>query len=163
VESTTCVAPCSVRSPASTCPDGWGEGGEPDPSDDQIWNVLYSKAEDVKALAKSYGLTVLMLQPLNQFDGWPEGSPRANWVRRKAERWLPLCAKLGVEMLQVRAQLCLAAVRKGPDPSELRSCRKTGRVQRLSRRDGFGRLHGARPQVARRARRASAAAGQDRL
>ncbi|GFZ52285.1 hypothetical protein JCM24511_10058 [Saitozyma sp. JCM 24511] len=87
--------------PASTCPDGWGEGGEPDPSDDQIWNVLYSKAEDVKALAKSYGLTVLMLQPLNQFDGWPEGSPRANWVRRKAERWLPLCAKLGVEMLQV--------------------------------------------------------------
>jgi hypothetical protein len=127
---------CSVLSPTSTCPEGWGEGGEPDPSDDDIWNVLYAKAEDVKAFAKSYGLTILMLQPLNQFDGWPAGSPRAQWVRRKAERWLPLCAKLGVEMLQVRAQLCVAVVHKraGSSQPSLMSQVRSGPTTSATRR-----------------------------
>jgi hypothetical protein len=53
------------------------------------------------AYAKSFGLAVLMLQPLNQFDGWKEGSKRGEWVKRKAEKWLPLCSKLKVEQLQV--------------------------------------------------------------
>jgi len=55
----------------------------------------------MKEYAAHFGLTILMLQPLNQFDGWPENTKRADWVRRKAEKWLPLCSKLGVEMLQV--------------------------------------------------------------
>lgn len=42
-----------------------------------------------------------MLQPLNQYDGWAEGSKRGEWVKRKAEKWLPLCSKLRVEQLQV--------------------------------------------------------------
>lgn len=54
------------------------------------------------AYAKSFGLTILMLQPLNQFDGWRERSERGEWVKRKAEKWLPLCSKLKVEQLQVR-------------------------------------------------------------
>jgi hypothetical protein len=53
------------------------------------------------AYAAGYGLSILMLQPLNQFDGWPAGSERADWVKRKAEKWLPLCSRLRVEMLQV--------------------------------------------------------------
>ncbi|AFR98803.1 3-dehydroshikimate dehydratase [Cryptococcus neoformans C23] len=87
--------------PPSTCPPEWSEADEPDPSDDAIWKALYAKTEDFKKLVAKYGMTCLVLQPLNQFDGWPEGSKRAEWVRRKAEKWLPLCSKLGVEQLQV--------------------------------------------------------------
>lgn len=90
-----------MRSPPSTCPPEWSEADEPDPSDDAIWKALYAKTEDFKKLVAKYGMTCLVLQPLNQFDGWPEGSKRAKWVRRKAEKWLPLCSKLGVEQLQV--------------------------------------------------------------
>jgi hypothetical protein len=54
------------------------------------------------ALAGRYGLKLSVFQPLNQFEGWPADSERSVWVRRKAEKWLPLCAKLGVEFLQVR-------------------------------------------------------------
>ncbi|KAL7418290.1 hypothetical protein Q5752_006746 [Cryptotrichosporon argae] len=87
--------------PASTCPEAWCEGGEPDPADDGLWTALYDSAKAVKELAAAHGLTIVALQPLNQFDGWPEGHPRREWSRRKAERWLPLCSLLGIEMLQV--------------------------------------------------------------
>lgn len=87
--------------PESTCPPEWSEANEPDPSDEEIWQALYSLAADFVHLARKYGVKVVVLQPLNQFDGWPAGTERAEWVRRKAERWLPLCSKLGVEFLQV--------------------------------------------------------------
>ena len=88
-------------SPPSTCPPEWCEGDEPDPSDGKIWEAMNAQAPRLTALAESFGLTIMALQPLNQFDGWPEGCERAGWVRRKAERWLPLCAQLGVKLLQV--------------------------------------------------------------
>ncbi|EON68432.1 hypothetical protein W97_07756 [Coniosporium apollinis CBS 100218] len=87
--------------PPSTCPPEWCEGDEPDPSDGEIWEAMDAQAPRLIALAESFGLTIMALQPLNQFDGWPEGCERAEWVRRKAERWLPLCAQLGVKLLQV--------------------------------------------------------------
>ncbi|ALO69296.1 hypothetical protein CNG02985 [Cryptococcus deneoformans JEC21] len=89
--------------PPSSCPPEWKEADEPDPSDEEIWQALYQEAPELISLATNYGLRILALQPLNQFDGWPEGSVRAEWVRRKAERWLPLCSKLEVELLQVGA------------------------------------------------------------
>jgi sugar phosphate isomerase/epimerase len=90
-----------TRRPPSTCPPDWCEGDEPDPSDEEIWDAMYIQAPRLNALAKAFGLAIMALQPLNQYDGWPEGCERAKWVRRKAERWLPLCALLGVELLQV--------------------------------------------------------------
>ena len=93
--------------PPSTCPPEWCEGDEPDPSDGEIWEAMNAQAPRLTALAGSFGLTIMALQPLNQFDGWPEGCKRAEWVRRKAERWLPLCAQLGVELLQVCNRLLL--------------------------------------------------------
>lgn len=79
--------------------------GEPDPSDDTLWEAFYESAGDLQALAKDKGLELLMLQPLNQYDGWEKGSKRDGWVRRKAERWLKLCEKLGVQYLQVSASM----------------------------------------------------------
>lgn len=88
-------------SPPSTAPVEWADAGEPDPSDTELWEALYSYAPKVIDLAKSYGLSILMLQPLNQFEGWAKGTKREQWSRAKAEKWLPLCAKLGVEQIQV--------------------------------------------------------------
>lgn len=88
-------------SPPSTAPVEWADAGEPDPSDAELWEALYSYAPKVVELAKSYGISILMLQPLNQFEGWAKGTKRAEWSRAKAEKWLPLCAKLGVEQIQV--------------------------------------------------------------
>lgn len=88
-------------SPPSTAPVEWADAGEPDPSDTELWEALYSYAPKVIELAKSYGISILMLQPLNQFEGWAKGTKRAEWSRAKAQKWLPLCAKLGVEQIQV--------------------------------------------------------------
>lgn len=63
---------------------------------------MYSQASILVKLAESFGLKILMLQPLNQFDGWPEGHKRKSWAYRKAERWLTTCSKVGVEQIQVR-------------------------------------------------------------
>ncbi|OXB33630.1 3-dehydroshikimate dehydratase [Cryptococcus neoformans] len=106
--------------PPSTCPPEWSEADEPDPSDDAIWKALYAKTEDFKKLVAKYGMTCLVLQPLNQFDGWPEGSKRAEWVRRKAEKWLPLCSKLGVEQLQVGSNDYAEA--NAPDEKTAETC-----------------------------------------
>lgn len=91
----------SYGSPPSTAPVEWADAGEPDPSDTELWEALYSYAPKVTELAKGYGLSILMLQPLNQFEGWAKGTKREQWSREKAEKWLPLCAKLGVEQIQV--------------------------------------------------------------
>lgn len=88
-------------SPPPTAPVEWADAGEPDPSDTELWEALYSYAPKVIELAKGYGLSILMLQPLNQFEGWAKGTKREQWSRAKAEKWLPLCAKLGVEQIQV--------------------------------------------------------------
>lgn len=91
----------TAGSPPSTAPVEWADAGEPDPSDAELWDALYSYAPKVIELAKSYGISILMLQPLNQFEGWEKGTKREVWSRAKAEKWLPLCAKLGVEQIQV--------------------------------------------------------------
>jgi len=89
-----------MQRPPSTCPEDWKVDDEPDPSDDQIWDALYSHANTLKDLAKKHGLELLIMQPFNQFDGWPKGHEREDWVRRKAERWLKLCSLLEVDYLQ---------------------------------------------------------------
>jgi sugar phosphate isomerase/epimerase len=71
-----------------------------------LWEALYASADKVKALAASHGLTIVAIQPLNQFDGWPAGHPRKEWSRRKAEKWLPMCSKFEIEMLQVSLAVC---------------------------------------------------------
>jgi sugar phosphate isomerase/epimerase len=63
---------------------------------------MFAQAAVLVKLAGSYGLKILMLQPLNQFDGWPKGHKRKEWSYRKAEKWLQVCSKLGVEQIQVR-------------------------------------------------------------
>jgi sugar phosphate isomerase/epimerase len=85
----------------STCPELYKRDDEPDNDDAEIWTALYDNAEKLKELALSFGLKLLIFQPMSQYEGWPEGTPRSSWVREKAKKWLPLCSKLGVEFLQV--------------------------------------------------------------
>jgi len=62
---------------------------------------MFSNATVLVELASKFDLKILMLQPLNQFDGWPEGHKRKDWAYRKAAKWLTLCSKLGVLQIQV--------------------------------------------------------------
>lgn len=87
--------------PPSTAPAEWAEAGEPDPSDVDLWDILYKEAQEFRLFAESFGIRIAVLQPLNQFDGWETGNPRREWSRRKAERWIKLCHVLGVDLIQV--------------------------------------------------------------
>jgi sugar phosphate isomerase/epimerase len=62
---------------------------------------MYEQAVVLKEKIDSMGMKLVVFQPISQFEGWEKGSPRHGWVRAKAEKWLPLCAKLGVGYLQL--------------------------------------------------------------
>lgn len=52
-------------------------------------------------LLKSYGLKLLGIQRLNQYEGWPEIHERSTHVKRKAHQWIRVCEALHVDWLQV--------------------------------------------------------------
>jgi hypothetical protein len=106
--------PPDLFSPASTCPPEWIRDDEPAPSDEKIWEAMYSEAEFLKNHVKSLGMQLVVFQPISQFEGWHKGSKRYEFVRAKAEKWLPLCAILGVQYLQVRYSLCSLGIVNGP-------------------------------------------------
>ena len=87
--------------PASTCPELYMRGNEPDPSDDVIWQALFEEATGLKDSVGAKGMRIIIFQPMSQYEGWPEESSRSEWVRAKARRWLKLCSMLGVKLLQV--------------------------------------------------------------
>ncbi|KZT57225.1 xylose isomerase-like protein [Calocera cornea HHB12733] len=72
-----------------------------DPIDEPIWAALKTTAAAVKELCANLGLHILCLQPLSQYEGWPEPMDRHAWAWEKALRWLDLAKELGAEMLQV--------------------------------------------------------------
>lgn len=62
---------------------------------------MFDEAPALLELASSLSVETLMIQPMDNFGGWPTGSERGEWSKRKAERWLELCSRLKVEQLQV--------------------------------------------------------------
>lgn len=87
--------------PASTCPELYIRDGEPDPSDDILWDALNEEAVKVNDYAASLGMRIAVLQPFGQYEGWPAGSERGEWVKGKAKRWVKLAGLLGAEFLQL--------------------------------------------------------------
>jgi len=87
--------------PASTCPQLYKRDDEPDPGDDVIWQTLFDEAARLRDEVNAKGMSLIIFQPMSQYEGWPESSSRSEWVRAKARRWLKLCSLLGVKFLQV--------------------------------------------------------------
>lgn len=73
---------------------------EPDASD---YDTIVEVAKAVKSLTQEVGLTILMLKPLVNFEGWRLGiqdSKREDAFAR-ARGWLMVMDALGTDMLQV--------------------------------------------------------------
>ena len=72
---------------------------------DQIGNYDYDElcaaAKEVKMMCDDRGLTVLMLQPFANFEGWSEGSEEHKDAWRRVEGWMRIMEAAGTDMLQV--------------------------------------------------------------
>ena len=65
------------------------------------YDSLVQAAVDVKRLAAAYGLTIMMIQPFANFEGWKEGSEQRDEAFERAERWIRTMKAVGTDMLQV--------------------------------------------------------------
>lgn len=142
--------------PASSAPAEWADDGEPDPSDESIWQAMFEQAADLLDLARQLSVQILMIQPMDNFGGWPMGSARGEWAKRKAERWLRLCSCLHVDQLQVSWKIA-------PYPLDRGSCTLLGWIQLSRRRERHRQADRCRPEMARTTRRRPRTPDQDRL
>jgi sugar phosphate isomerase/epimerase len=69
------------------------------PPDD--YNQLTSVAGEIRTLCKANHLSVLMLQPFANFEGWPKDSPERRDAFERAAGWIEIMKAVGTDMLQV--------------------------------------------------------------
>ncbi|KAL3465979.1 xylose isomerase-like protein [Aspergillus heterothallicus] len=62
---------------------------------------LTSTAKEVRSLARKHNLTILMLQPFSNFEGWPRGSREREDAFSRAKGWSEIMEAAGIEILQV--------------------------------------------------------------
>lgn len=69
------------------------------PPDD--YNELASVAREIRTLCKANGLTVMMLQPFANFEGWPKDSPERKDAFERAAGWIEIMRVVETDLLQV--------------------------------------------------------------
>ncbi|KAL5342769.1 xylose isomerase-like protein [Aspergillus crustosus] len=62
---------------------------------------LISAARKAKELAQHNGLSIMMLQPFSNFEGWPRGSQDRDEAFTRAKGWIEIMDAAGVDLLQV--------------------------------------------------------------
>jgi sugar phosphate isomerase/epimerase len=65
------------------------------------WDDLCTAAFVVKAMCEAKGLTILILQPFSNFEGWAEGSQEREDAFERAKGWIRIMEACGTDMLQV--------------------------------------------------------------
>jgi sugar phosphate isomerase/epimerase len=58
-------------------------------------------AHRIRELCKANSLTIMMLQPFANFEGWPKGSPERKDAFARARGWIQIMEALGTDLLQV--------------------------------------------------------------
>ena len=94
-----------------------------DPTSDAGQTQVLDTSRQVKALCRRLGLTVVMLQPFTNFEGWPEDSKEREDAFNRARFWIEIMKEVGTDMLQV------CAVRSSSDDSMAHQ--QPGRLLRL--------------------------------
>ena len=74
--------------------------GHPISSDN--YSELVKVAHKIRELCESNSLTIMMLQPLANFEGWPKGSSEREEAFARAGGWIEIMKALGTDLLQVR-------------------------------------------------------------
>jgi hypothetical protein len=65
------------------------------------YNELTSVAREIRTLCKANGLSVMMLQPFANFEGWPKDSPERKDAFERAAGWIEIMKVVGTDILQV--------------------------------------------------------------
>lgn len=65
------------------------------------YNSLCEAGTEVAKLCKANNLTILMLQPFANFEGWPTGSEERAAAFERATGWIRVMQAVGTDMLQV--------------------------------------------------------------
>ena len=65
------------------------------------YDDLCETAKEIKRICDGHGLTILMLQPFANYEGWPEGSDGWADAEARAAGWIEIMKACGTDMLQV--------------------------------------------------------------
>lgn len=65
------------------------------------YSVLQGVARDIRRLCDENALTVMMLQPFSNFEGWPQGSAEREEAFARAKGWIEIMKVVGTDLLQV--------------------------------------------------------------
>ncbi|KAJ9155822.1 Xylose isomerase-like TIM barrel [Coniochaeta hoffmannii] len=71
----------------------------PIPEDD--YPSLISAGAEIRKLASTHNLKILVLQPFSNFEGWPRGSSERADAFARARGWISIMDAVGTDMLQV--------------------------------------------------------------
>ncbi|EMC91368.1 hypothetical protein BAUCODRAFT_325612 [Baudoinia panamericana UAMH 10762] len=72
-----------------------------DEIDEYDYPNLCAAARVVKTMCDAKGLTVVMLQPFSNFEGWERGSEQRKNAWKRAEGWMEIMQAVGTDMLQI--------------------------------------------------------------
>ncbi|KAK4097154.1 xylose isomerase-like protein [Parathielavia hyrcaniae] len=65
------------------------------------YGSLCEAARTVREMCAGHGLSILVLQPFTNFEGWAEGSSQRQEAFARAEAWIDIMEAAGTDMLQV--------------------------------------------------------------
>jgi sugar phosphate isomerase/epimerase len=65
------------------------------------FSTLVTVADGIRKLCDANSLTIMMLQPFANFEGWPNGSTEREDAFTRARGWIEIMKVLGTDMLQV--------------------------------------------------------------
>ena len=65
------------------------------------YESLCEAGQAVKRICKRLGITIVMLQPFANFEGWPQGSSERKDAFDRAKGWIEIMQAVGTDMLQV--------------------------------------------------------------
>ncbi|KAK0747387.1 xylose isomerase-like protein [Apiosordaria backusii] len=68
---------------------------------EEDYQALCEAAKAAKELCSRHELTIMVLQPFSNFEGWPAGSPEREKAFARAKGWIQIMDAAGINMLQV--------------------------------------------------------------
>ena len=71
------------------------------------YSELLIVSSEIKKLCDANSLTVMMLQPFANFEGWPKGSAERDDAFARARGWIEIMRIVGTDLLQV----CVALIK----------------------------------------------------
>lgn len=83
------------------------------------YTELLSISAEIKNICDANSLSIMMLQPFANFEGWPNGSPEREDAFSRAKGWIEIMRTVGTDLLQVCPCNCLKQpaikTRRSPD------------------------------------------------